>query len=73
MLRSRTLAMTLLAFVILATLTESASLVRRSISEAFNSPFHVIGKRNQFYGLFKKLSYDSLKPVYLQDGFGLHQ
>ncbi|EPB75791.1 hypothetical protein ANCCEY_05149 [Ancylostoma ceylanicum] len=53
MSRSRTLAMTLLAFVILATVTESASIVRRSISEAFNSPFHVVGKRNQFYGLFK--------------------
>ncbi|KAK6732654.1 hypothetical protein RB195_016802 [Necator americanus] len=72
MSRSRVLVFTFMALFILAAVVDSATIVRRSIPEVFNSPFHVLGKRNQFYGLFKKLNYDSVKPAFLHDGFGWH-
>ncbi|ETN78090.1 hypothetical protein NECAME_10597 [Necator americanus] len=53
MSRSRVLVFTFMALFILAAVVDSATIVRRSIPEVFNSPFHVLGKRNQFYGLFK--------------------
>ncbi|CAJ0607696.1 unnamed protein product [Cylicocyclus nassatus] len=75
-MQSRSLHLALLILAIVVYIVESATIVRRNIAEGFDSedpPFREVQKRNQFYGLFKKLSYDSMKPnFYLNDGFGQH-
>ncbi|WKX96195.1 hypothetical protein Q1695_012552 [Nippostrongylus brasiliensis] len=62
--RFRAVTITLLAFVVFATCEGDNVDAGGDLRDAFSSPFRVVGKRNQFYGLFKKLSYESAKPVY---------
>ncbi|KAK6030699.1 hypothetical protein OSTOST_03159 [Ostertagia ostertagi] len=68
----RALILTILVSLLFVAAAESDRIIRSGpLPNAFNMPFRVIGKRNQFYGLFKKLNYESPKPIYMHDGFGL--
>ncbi|KHJ86041.1 hypothetical protein OESDEN_02108 [Oesophagostomum dentatum] len=74
MSRSRALLLSLLAFIFFINIVECATLVRYREPEFLDVPIGSINKRNQFYGLFKKLSYESHKPsYYFHDGFGWHR
>uniref|UniRef100_A0A7I5E7L4 Uncharacterized protein n=1 Tax=Haemonchus contortus TaxID=6289 RepID=A0A7I5E7L4_HAECO len=63
MLHLRVFVLTIMLAMVFNVIAESDRVIRSGpLYNAFNVPFRVIGKRNQFYGLFKKLNYESSKP-----------
>ncbi|KAK5986486.1 hypothetical protein GCK32_008991 [Trichostrongylus colubriformis] len=69
MLHFRALILAILISV--TTIGASDEIIRSGpLPNAFNVPFRVFGKRNQLYGLFKKLNLESPEPVYMHGGFG---